>query len=57
MKIDEVKIGDKVNYGFYTNITFEGMKNEDTVILKDVEGEVDYVSKYLFEKYSSKMKQ
>lgn len=57
MKVSEIKIGDKVNYGFYTNITFEGMEGDDLVILKDKNGEIQKVSKRLFEKYSSKMKQ
>lgn len=34
MKVNEIKIANKVNYGFYTNITFERMEGMDTCHFK-----------------------
>lgn len=46
---DTLKIGQKVKYGFYSNITFEGFDEKDQVILKDNSGNIKKVYRYLFE--------
>ena len=53
MNINELEIGQKINYGFFNNITFEGLDNLGQVILKDKLGNIKKVSEYLFMKYAS----
>lgn len=47
----ELKIGQEVKYSFYSNITFEGIDDENQVILKDKSGNIKKVYRSLFEKY------
>ncbi|EPP7234354.1 hypothetical protein ACTOJ1_001297 [Shigella flexneri] len=47
----ELKVGQKIRYGFYSNITFEGFDEKDQAILKDKSGNLQHVSRWLFEKY------
>lgn len=46
-----LKLGQKVRYVFFSNITFEGFDDKGQVILKDKSGNIKIVSKSLFEKY------
>lgn len=48
--INTIKIGQKVKYGFFSNITFEGFDDKDQVILKDKNGNIKKVYRTLFEK-------
>ena len=48
----KLKIGQKVNYGFYNDITFEGFDNNNQVLLKDKNNNIKKVYKDLFEKYA-----
>lgn len=50
MNLKEIKVGTKVSYAFYNNITFEGTDNKH-VILKDKNGNIKKVFKELFVKY------
>lgn len=47
----ELEVGQKIRYGFYSNITFEGFDEKDQAILKDKSGNIQHVSRWLFEKY------
>lgn len=47
----ELKVGQKIRYVFYSNITFEGFDEKDRAILKDKNGNIQLVSRWLFEKY------
>lgn len=47
----ELEVGQKIRYGFYSNITFEGFDEKDQAILKDKSGNLQHVSRWLFEKY------
>lgn len=51
INVDNLKVGEKVTYSFFSNITFEGMDDREQVILKDKNGNIKKVSKRLFEKY------
>lgn len=50
MKLEELKIGTKVTYPFFNDITFDGMDSKH-VILKDRYGNTKKVFKELFIKY------
>lgn len=50
MNFEEIKVGTKVTYPFYKNITFEGTDDRH-VILKDKNGNTKKVFKELFAKY------
>ena len=47
----ELEVGQKIRYGFYSNITFEGFDEKDQAILKDKSGNLQHVARWLFEKY------
>lgn len=47
----ELEVGQKIRYGFYSNITFEGFDEKDQAILKDKSGNLQHVPRWLFEKY------
>lgn len=53
LKIENVKIGQLVDYGFFSNVTFEGLNENGEVILKDRNGNIKHVYKNLFEKHAS----
>lgn len=50
-KIDasKLQIGQKVKYGLFSNITFEGFDDNGEVILKDKYNNVKKIYRYLFE--------
>jgi len=50
MNLEEIRVGTKVSYAFYKNITFEGTDDKH-VILKDKNGNIKKVFKELFIKY------
>lgn len=52
-----LKIGQKVRYAFFTNITFEGIDDEGQVVLKDKSGNIKKVCRSLFEKYVEILKE
>jgi len=47
----ELKVGQKIRYVFYSNITFEGFDEKNRAILKDKNGNIQLVPRWLFEKY------
>lgn len=47
----ELRKGQKVEYGFFTNITYEGLDKKEQVILKDKNGNTKKVYRSLFEKH------
>ncbi len=47
----ELKVGQKIRYVFYSNITFEGFNEKDQAILKDKNGNIKIVPRWLFEKH------
>lgn len=55
INVNDLKVGEKVAYSFFSNITFEGIDNREQVILKDKNGNIKNVSKRLFEKYGKRM--
>jgi len=50
--IDGLKPGTKIEYGMFTNITFEGTDSKH-VIMKDKNGNEKRVFKSLFKKYGN----
>lgn len=50
MVLDSIKLGTKVSYDMFKNITFEGTDDKH-VILKDANGNIKKVYKSLFLKY------
>lgn len=47
---NDIKIGQKVNYGFLSNVTFEGFDEKGNVIIKYKSGNIKKVYKNSFEK-------
>ena len=50
LNLSELEIGQKVEYGFFTNITYEGLDDKGQVIMKDKQGNIKKVYRELFEK-------
>lgn len=44
-------VGQKIAFGFFKNITFEGFDENGYVIMKDKAGNIKKETRWLFEKY------
>jgi hypothetical protein len=55
LNASELKIGQKIKYGAFSEITFQGIvedNGEELVVMQDGFGNTKRVFKYLFEKYA-----